>query len=146
LDKAVPTAEIAADVLDDFLLAACDDWVYLAELQGIVIQVAADHGVDLRRGRDSDASIIRMNIAMAVIGTSLREQLVRVGDLPPPGEFIPWSLSSELALARVQAEWAGFGSELSLGDVCWFEISEAGRSLAEAIRPRAQERWMRGRA
>lgn len=133
--------QIVLEAQEDFLAAALDDWVYLAELQGIVIQVAAEHEIDLRLGQESDKHGLRFHVVMEVIERTLRSGLIEVGELPPPGTFLHWDLPDDETLDRIRTQWNVLGSELSLGDVCWFELTGAGRVEAERILPLARSRW-----
>lgn len=145
LDDQFLTPEILLEVQEDFLAAALDDWVYLAELQGIVIQVAAEHKVDLRLGQAEDKLDLRVRASMQVIERTLRAGLIEVGELPPPGYFRRWDLSEDAILERIRNQWEALGSRLSLGDVCWFELTDAGRVEASRVLPLARRRWKNGR-
>ena len=55
---------------------------------------------------------------------------------PQPGapggrniRFIPWPCTPEETLKRIESEWNRLGTEPSLGEIVWFEITEKGESV-----------------
>src|SRR5689334_627281 len=46
---------------------------------------------------------------------------MQVGFPTPDGRgFVPWDLSPDQAVARIDAEWSALGREPNIGDVAWF--------------------------
>lgn len=79
-----------------------------------------------------------------VTPAALREQTLRVvadllaaglfvaGDLDRRG-FVPWPLDAATAVERIQAEWVDPEVTLHTGDICWLQITEAGRARARRL-------------
>lgn len=98
-----------------------DDWVMAAD----VAWIARDIG-----GADSDDEVRIESINL--IGTALRDGLMRVGDVTDGG-FFPWEASIDQALRRVEASWQELGRSPDLGEVCWLENTAEGDALATGL-------------
>ncbi|WP_433782387.1 hypothetical protein ACQPX6_21145 [Actinomycetospora sp. CA-101289] len=123
-----PRAEIpVTPILDresarDILLWGLEDWVDLAfARQYVSDEIGAASPVELREQ------------TIEVIDALLRAGLLVAGDLTKSG-FRAWPEDPSAAITRLRAEWADPGAVLHTGDVCWFEITEAGETLARRLR------------
>ncbi|MBA2691208.1 MAG: hypothetical protein H0U65_01770 [Rubrobacter sp.] len=43
-------------------------------------------------------------------------------------DFIPWPLSADEAIERIEREWKALGREPDISEVAWFDITEKGRA------------------
>jgi hypothetical protein len=52
---------------------------------------------------------------------SLLDRGMHVGYPAPDGKgFVPWNLSTDMALSRIEQEWAALGRDPNIGEVAWF--------------------------
>ncbi|MDA2808681.1 hypothetical protein [Nocardiopsis suaedae] len=104
----------------DFLVSGVTDWVMLVEAQSLARYYTGSD--DWRAWRD---------FSMEFLAELMRDGLTIPGDFTDDRGFRPWDLPTEDALARIRDEWSSFGAELDMGDVCWFDVTPAGRELGE---------------
>lgn len=120
-------AEAASRVLE----AANDDWLYLLDVQGILVDVAEESGLELwwpNDGRDLKPGTAhqdvwleeRIRLGMRLVTMLLAENRLIPGYLS--GGFMPWDGTIGQWLERIEAGWRKYGSKLGLGDVCWFSL------------------------
>jgi hypothetical protein len=109
--------ESARDILVDGL----SDWVDV----GFARQYVQDEVGDLPAVELREQTI-------EVIGHLFRAGLVVAGGVRKG--FTPWPLDPEATVARIRTEWDEPAAELLLGGLCWFEITEAGATLARRIK------------
>ncbi|MDF2977915.1 MAG: hypothetical protein K0S40_2643 [Actinomycetospora sp.] len=108
--------------VQDILVEGLSDWVDIGfARQYVHDEVGEVPAVELREQ------------TLEVIGHLLDAGLVVAGDVW--NGFTPWPLDPEAAVARIRAEWDEPAAELLPGDVCWFQITEAGTALARRIKP-----------
>lgn len=51
----------------------------------------------------------------------LDEEGMQIGHPAPDGRhFVPWNLSSEQAISRIEKEWSALGREPNIGEIAWF--------------------------
>jgi hypothetical protein len=70
---------------------------------------------------ESDQITVR-EVALDAIERLARAGRVRVGDLVPPGEFIPWGVDIDAAVHRVRREAHDLDRPLNVGDIAWLEV------------------------
>lgn len=124
-------------VVDRVLLDGLDDWVYLAGISSALIVHAESVGVQLWYKNNPYLQVqtvvddpwldVRIGLGMRVVKALLGRHLMVPGDLAP--RFVPWEGSYESWLERIESGWREFGSSLSIGDVCWFDITAEGTEL-----------------
>ncbi len=65
-----------------------------------------------------------MRAAIDVVREALEDESILVGDVVDTDEetatFIPWRVSVELAIARIEHEWLSLGRNPDPGEVAWF--------------------------
>jgi hypothetical protein len=54
------------------------------------------------------------------------------------GCFEAWVLTPPEAVVKIDAEWTALGTDPSLGDVVWFNLTEAGEREAKRIKESVQ--------
>ncbi len=114
--------------IEVMLKSGLDDWVQAAE----VVSIAMEDG-----GAGTDRE--RRELSLRLIREVLERGWMRIGDLTKDG-FREWSLPISEAMERVQREWDSLEEGMpNLGDVCWLEISDEGKRLAEALYRRDEE-------
>ncbi|MBA3947899.1 MAG: hypothetical protein H0X37_25520 [Herpetosiphonaceae bacterium] len=109
-------------VTNELLIDGLDDWVYLAQLKGILLHVA---GI-------TNEQVI-MEEALATLDVVLRAGFVEIGDVIKNVGFVPWNMSIEAALDRVRREWQQLNGGPSLGDICWLQNTPKGNCEAEKV-------------
>lgn len=73
-----------------------------------------------------DAEPVR-EMALRVVEHLLVTGRARPGMPTPDGRrFVPWGISTEQALRRINTEWDALGREPSIGDIVWFDAPAAG--------------------
>lgn len=108
----------------------------------------------LTRGRDDMLQLDEMaSVARRHLGGSPSEAEVMqattevVGELVGPGYAIvgdvvrdegllcvqSWGLGVAETVKRIEDEWRALGRPPNLGDVCWLELTDAGRAAAQAL-------------
>ena len=108
-------------MVDELVVTGADDWVMACD----VAWVAKSMG----NAQSSDA--IR-ELSVILIRELLERGLMTIGDVTESG-FRAWNVTWQEAVDRVQKEWQMLPREPSLGDVCWLELTEKGRSQAQAL-------------
>lgn len=87
-----------------------------------------------------------MTAVLQVIEAALEDAGLVAGEFVPTDEetveFVPWGLSQEETLARVEREWRRLGREPALGDVVWFV--DVSLLPVSAIRHPMGEGWKPG--
>ena len=112
-------------IIAEVLQRGLDDWVYLAEVAGVV----RSHSVS------PDTAEVMLT-TIGVIEELLNEGFVRVGDLLGSGNqlrFQPWEVSVRAAVAEIEKRWLEYGGPLGrdgANDVCWISNTEEGDELA----------------
>lgn len=100
--------ELRAQLLE----AAEDDWIYFAELLGMVREVTGSSDDLLNKAGQAAAQFVR-------------EGVIVPGTLTEADGFAPWPTSPTESAERIETEVAAMlrdGVEPSLGDVCWFDL------------------------
>jgi hypothetical protein len=63
-------------------------------------------------------------VAIALIGETLGDNQIVPGEFVDRDEeteaFVPWLLSADEAVERIESEWGRLGREPSIGDIVWF--------------------------
>ena len=112
--------QITAEVLQRGL----DDWLYLAEVAGVV--------------RSHLVSPNTADVMLATIGAVeelLSKGLVLVGDLVRSGNqlrFQPWEVSVAAAVDEIEKRWLKYGNPIGpdgANDVCWISNTQEGDEL-----------------
>jgi hypothetical protein len=101
---------LAEELLQDFAEEGREDHVGLWE---IVRAVREDLGV-------SDTAEVRQ-VTLDLIGGLLRRYGMEAGRPAPDWRnFLPWGLSPEETIRRIEAEWLALGRDPSLWEIVWF--------------------------
>ena len=108
--------------IEAMLRSGLYDWVQAAEVVSIAME---EGGAETdREGRDLSLELFR---------EVLQRGWMRIGELTHDG-FREWSLPVPAAMERIQREWDSLREGMpNLGDICWLEITEEGKRLAEAL-------------
>ncbi len=115
------------DVVRELLIAALDDWIYLAQMGSIVRDVLKIEGPWVSPETQHQ---IR-EATCAAIARMLTSGLIRVGTLNG-SRFVPWNLDAEKIVERITSEWKELG-QISLGDICWAEITMPGKEVGREL-------------
>jgi hypothetical protein len=114
------SSDLTGRCVDELLIAGLADYVHMGEVAWCAQSVAGGIGPALLK-----------QTSLLVIERVLRQDLMRAGSLATP-TFVAWTGSIEEALERIDREWPEDRSP-SFGDICWFENTEKGTSLAERV-------------
>ena len=83
----------------------------------------------------SEADVVR--VTTDVISELLSSGYAIVGDVVKDDEGLlcvrSWGLSATDTVKRIEDEWRALGRPPNLGEVCWLELTEAGRAQARAL-------------
>lgn len=85
-------------------------------------------------GSPSEPDVIRATTE--VISDLLGSDYAIVGDVVKDEELLcvrSWELSTADTARRIEDEWRALGRPPNLGDVCWLELTDAGRAEARAV-------------
>lgn len=104
----------------EFLISAVTDWTMLQEAQSLAQYYTGSD--DWRVWRD---------FCLVFLADLMRADLVVPGDFTDDRGFRPWNVPVEDALRRIGERWDAIGTELIMGDVCWFAVTTAGREIGE---------------
>lgn len=108
----------------ELLIAGLSDWVSLAEVQQIITHF------DLA---DSDSD--RQDLTLATIQLLLADGLMQIGELPRPEEPFPAWEPTGVAMDRLRERFIDhFVDSASWDYSIWLGLTDAGRSIAEALR------------
>jgi hypothetical protein len=110
------------EALDELLRLGLDDWIQTWEVASIAKFKCGARTSDERR-----------TTSIGLIRRALMDELLIAGEVTPDG-FHKWALTPELAVARIEREWSELGREPTLGDICWFDITQAGMAAAKRSR------------
>jgi hypothetical protein len=62
-------------------------------------------------------------LTLRLVRCLLQERGMQVGHPAPDGRhFMPWGISPELAVTRIEQEWSALGRDPGIGEVAWFTI------------------------
>jgi hypothetical protein len=60
-------------------------------------------------------------LALELVGSLLREREIQVGWPAPDGRhFLPWDLTPDQAIHRIEKEWTALGRDPDIGELAWF--------------------------
>jgi hypothetical protein len=119
----------------EILERGADDWVYLAEVVGIVRSHTGLHDPEQVKQR-----------AIQVVEELLNKGYVRAGDLFGSGSevrFQPWELSPRAAVAEIERRWLKYGGPIGkdgANDVCWLLNTPEGDELAKLCQEKDDQR------
>jgi hypothetical protein len=86
--------------------------------------------------RGDDRASIKSRTSM-VLEALMKDGLIRAGAPTKDGRgFVPWELSTDGAITRIEKEWSALGREPSIGDIVWFAATPAGERLIDRLIPR----------
>jgi hypothetical protein len=112
-------------IKDELLDRGLDDMLQLSEVAGVV-----------RRHRDialTDESTV-VSPTLEVIRELLESDYVIAGSVVKDGEGLlvvqSWGLGPSETTKRIEKEWRELGHPVTLGDVVWLELTDAGRDEA----------------
>lgn len=111
--------EATINVLGD----AADDWLALDNVRWIVTS-----DLEPTEGIERD-----MALTFDVIAPLLSAGYLEVGDVRRTEGFVPWTGSPSENLERLRRGWLEIAAPLRIGDVAWFQITEAGRSRLQEL-------------
>jgi hypothetical protein len=103
----------------DVLTRGLDDWIQAGEVASVAMDLGAAQTAEQVR-----------ELSILVISELLNSGLMEAGDLRPSG-FIPWGLPAPEALKRIETEWLQLPEGPDLGGICWLNLTEKGRLVAE---------------
>lgn len=67
----------------------------------------------------------RKALALRLVRTLLEDRGMQVGFPTRDGRhFLPWNVSADQAVSRIEKEWAALGREPNIGEVAWFTSAE----------------------
>lgn len=106
-------------LLDYFLISGLDDWVYAAEVYGVVRRTGLRHPTQLRE------------FSVGLIAEVLTRGWMVAGEYDGHG-FSPWEGGVKFALGRICEDWfARRDPEVTAGEVVWMDLTAAGEALAK---------------
>jgi hypothetical protein len=60
-------------------------------------------------------------LTLRLVRRLLQERGMQVGHPTPDGrQFVPWNISAEEAVDRIEQQWAALGRDPNIGEVAWF--------------------------
>lgn len=77
-----------------------------------------------------------MQATTETIGELMNAGYAIVGDVAKNGGRLcvrPWGLNTEETVKRIEDDWRGLGRPPNIGEVCWLELTDAGRDEALAV-------------
>lgn len=108
----------------ELLVSGLSDWMSLAEVQ----QIISHHQL-------ADTDEDRQRLVLTTIGALLNDGLMDIGALPAEGEPFPAWKPVDVALDRLKERFIDHYSDPTSWDYSiWLNLTEAGRSVAEALR------------
>jgi hypothetical protein len=120
------------------LIGGCDDWVQASEIIGNIFNLDTIFHKDvapevLKAVRDANGTAAEFTIArdlsVEIIRRVLTEDLMMIGDIG--NGFIPWPLTIEGSLRKVEAMWATMGGKLPGHGVYWLCNTDRGYEIGE---------------
>jgi hypothetical protein len=108
-------------MIDELLASGVADWLMASEVAWVASSI----------GGASTPDEVRVT-SLQLIEHMLDEHLLTVGDVGDDG-FSEWGISTDEAMMRIGHEWAALGRAPSLGDICWFNLTEIGETLGESV-------------
>jgi len=112
------------------LISGLSDWVPLAEVETAIFHY-----------RLSENERTRKDLAVQTVRSLLEDGLMRIGDLPYPGEkFTGWNLSIDAAMERVHDLFVAHHDEPALWEFrVWLGLTPAGEQLAQRLRNQSED-------
>src|SRR3712207_3403915 len=99
----------------ELVLSAEEDYVDLASYVHEVSEVLGIRSKDRAR-----------ELTLRLVAELLEEELIRPGVPTPDGGFEPWDEEIVESVARIDSLWRHRGRSPELGEIVWFEATEAG--------------------
>jgi hypothetical protein len=110
------------DAIVNRLLDSClSDWIQPHEVSWLAKSVG---------GAETLAEI--QDMSLKIIRHLLEDDLVVAGDLLEGG-FKAWDVSPREAFRRIETKWSTYPGGPSLGDLCWFDLTEKGEQRAREV-------------
>jgi hypothetical protein len=113
---------IIQDCLDDLLIRGLDDWIQASEVASVTRIIG---------GKNSDETV--RDLSIQLIRTLLESGFVEVGMVEKQKGFIPWKVSVDDAMQRIERDWFSRPTGPGLGEVCWLNLTEKGESQAKRL-------------
>jgi hypothetical protein len=115
------------DIVTELLQRGLVDILQLAEIASVVRSHVAESS------EDSDV----LSETLEVITHLLASGYATAGDVVRDQDGLlhirSWGLSPSDTVKRIEDEWRALGRLPNLGEVCWLELTDAGRAEARAI-------------
>lgn len=114
------------DILEELLDRGLSDMLQLGEMAWVARR---DLG-----GSPGEADVIRATTE--AIGELLGSGWAIVGDAVKDGGLLcvqSWGLSAAETIKRIEDEWSELEGMPNLGEICWLELTDAGRTEARAL-------------
>jgi hypothetical protein len=102
----------------ELLVAGYDDWVSFPHACAIM----GLYGPSVNHENERQ-------VVLRGIRTVADAGLVEIGDTERKRGFIPWPLSTDQAIRRIEQEWRALKHFPYSGDVCWLQSTERGYHL-----------------
>jgi hypothetical protein len=108
--------------IEDLLLRGLDDWIQAAAVASVSHTVggAQSHGE-------------RRELSLRLIRRLLESGLAKAGMVKEEEGFVPWDISVDEAMQRIEADWSMRPTGPGLGEVCWLSLTKEGLSRAQGL-------------
>jgi hypothetical protein len=109
----------------------------LRDMLGDVLPMAHVHSV-INREDLADTVSAKQDLAVRTVRSLLQDGLMQIGDVSggDPAKLIPWELSLDDAMARLQDRFVRHYEEPAMWVFSfWFGLTETGERVAKTLRP-----------
>jgi len=129
---------IVRNATHELLVSGTEDWVDLVTVQSEVVAAGRQLGKEFwygsgnrrpSKGLDEHFDI-RYQLGMEVVNSVLSAGYMVPGEVFQG--FSQWSGSPEEWIPRIASDWRRMGASLSLNDICWFALTDAGHIFLSA--------------
>jgi len=110
---------------EDVLVAGLDDWTD----PGWVLGLVGTHYPEM-------SSKDRLSLSIGLIAEMVNMEWIVPGSVN--GGFRAWEKSNESWIERIVHEWLLLDRNTTPGEICWFDLTEAGTRMAQEIWSRTE--------
>lgn len=108
--------------IEDLLIRGLDDWIQAAEVASVARTTGGAQSEEIRR-----------DLSLRLIRKLLEDGLAEAGMVDDQEGFVPWGISVDDAMQRIESDWSTRPTGPELGEVCWLSLTERGHAQAQSL-------------
>ena len=108
--------------IEDLLVRGLDDWIQAAEVASVSRETGGAQSGEGSR-----------ELSLRIIRKLLEAGLAEPGMVDEHSGFLPWGISVDEAMRRIEGDWPTRPAGPQLGEVCWLNLTKKGHAQAQRL-------------